>query len=60
VLEQLEWCRSEGVTGVPTFVFSASGRFVAGEELTFALVGAQTYDVFKSVTERILARRGAG
>jgi predicted DsbA family dithiol-disulfide isomerase len=60
VLEQLEWCRSQGVAGVPTFVFSAWGQFGAGEELSFALVGAQTYDVFKSVTERILARRSAG
>jgi predicted DsbA family dithiol-disulfide isomerase len=59
VVEQLEWCRREGVTGVPTFVFSASGRFDPGEELTFALVGAQTYDVFKSVAERIMARRSA-
>ncbi len=57
VVEQIQWCRREGMTGVPTFVFSASGRFVAGEELTFAVVGAQTYDVFKSVAERILARR---
>ncbi len=60
VLEQLEWCRSEGVSGVPTSIFSASGQFVVGEELTFALVGAQSYDVFKSVTERILARRSSG
>lgn len=60
VLEQFQWCHREGVTGVPTSIFSARGRFAAGEELTFALVGAQTYDVFKSVTERMLARRNAG
>jgi predicted DsbA family dithiol-disulfide isomerase len=48
VEEQMEWARREGIGGVPTFIFD--GRF--------ALEGAQGYDVFKSVTERILARRG--
>jgi predicted DsbA family dithiol-disulfide isomerase len=49
VEEQMEWARREDIGGVPTFIFD--GRF--------ALVGAQSYDVFKSITERILARRGA-
>lgn len=47
VEEQLEWARREGILGVPTFIFD--GRF--------ALEGAQSYEVFKGVTERILARR---
>jgi len=48
VEEQMEWARREGIGGVPTFIFD--GRF--------ALEGAQSYDVFKSTTERILTRRG--
>lgn len=47
VEEQMEWSRREGIGGVPTFIFD--GRF--------ALEGAQSYDMFKSVTERILAGR---
>ena len=48
VEEQMEWARREGIVGVPTCIFE--GRF--------ALEGAQTYDVFQSVAERVLARRG--
>ncbi len=48
VEEQMEWARREGIVGVPTFIFDER----------FALEGAQSYDIFKSVTERILARRG--
>jgi predicted DsbA family dithiol-disulfide isomerase len=50
VEEQMEWSRREGIGGVPAFIFD--GRF--------ALEGAQSYDMFKSVTERILATRGDG
>ena len=50
VEEQMEWSRRESIGGVPTFIFD--GRFV--------LEGAQSYDMFKSVTERILATRGDG
>jgi len=49
VEEQMEWARREGIGGVPTFIFD--GRF--------ALEGAQSYDVFKSITERILASRAS-
>jgi predicted DsbA family dithiol-disulfide isomerase len=49
VEEQMGWARRQGIGGVPTFIFD--GRF--------ALEGAQSYDVFKSISERILARRSA-
>jgi predicted DsbA family dithiol-disulfide isomerase len=39
-----------GITGTPTFIF----------DNRFALVGAQSYDVFSSITSRILDRRAAG
>lgn len=41
--EQLRWAHALGISGVPTFIFS--DRFV--------LVGAQTYDVFESVVQRL-------
>lgn len=41
---------SAGISGTPTFIFDER----------FALVGAQSYDVFRSVTQRILERRAAG
>ena len=44
----MEWSRREGIGGVLAFIFD--GRF--------ALEGAQSYDMFKSVTERILATWG--
>jgi predicted DsbA family dithiol-disulfide isomerase len=47
VLEQQEWSRAVGVTGVPTFIF----------EDTFALAGAQEYGVFRDIATRIA--RGA-
>jgi len=43
VLEQIEWGRAAGVTGVPTAVFNER----------FALVGAQDYEVFADVARRI-------
>lgn len=45
--EQMAWGRAVGVTGVPTFVFNEK----------FALSGAQDYNVFQSLAERIA--RGA-
>lgn len=44
---QMEWGRTAGVTGVPTFVFNEK----------FALSGAQDIDVFRSLAQRIA--RGA-
>jgi predicted DsbA family dithiol-disulfide isomerase len=45
--DQIEWGRTVGVSGVPTFVFNEK----------FALSGAQDYDVFQSLAQRIA--RGA-
>jgi predicted DsbA family dithiol-disulfide isomerase len=50
VRDSIEFARRAGITGTPTFIFDDR----------FALVGAQSYDVFKSVTERILQRRAEG
>jgi predicted DsbA family dithiol-disulfide isomerase len=50
VEDQMEWTRREEIGAVPTFIFD--GRF--------ALQGAQSYDVFRSVAERILARQTPG
>lgn len=43
VEEQMDWARTAGVGGVPTFVFNEK----------FALVGAQEYEVFADVARRI-------
>ena len=45
VEEQMRWSRQVGIGGIPTFVFND----------TFALVGAQEYDVFKNVAQRLLS-----
>lgn len=50
VRESIELARGAGITGTPTFIFDDR----------FALVGAQSYDVFRSVTERILKKRAEG
>ncbi len=47
VESQMEWGRSAGVTGVPTYIFNEK----------FALVGAQDYTVFSDLAARIA--RGA-
>ena len=39
----IEWSRSIGVTAVPTFVFDDQ----------YGIVGAQDYDVFKSMMEKL-------
>lgn len=45
--QQVQAARRLGISGVPTFIFD--GRY--------ALVGAQGYDVFESVTQRLLDKR---
>ena len=47
VEEQIAWTRAAGITGVPTFIF----------EEKFALVGAQDYDVFRDVAQRVVQGR---
>jgi predicted DsbA family dithiol-disulfide isomerase len=47
--EQIAWSRAAGITGVPTVVF----------EDTFAIVGAQDYEVFADVARRVLSRPAA-
>ena len=43
VEEQLAWSRAVGISGVPTFIFNDK----------FAVVGAQEYDVFRDIADRI-------
>lgn len=50
--EKVAWAREQNLGGVPAFVFYSQGG--SGEEHGFVLVGAQEYDVFKDITERIL------
>lgn len=45
VQRQLDWSRSEGITGVPTVIYNNR----------FALVGAQDYDVVSDVARRVLS-----
>lgn len=45
--EEIDWARSVGVTGIPTFV-------VNGE---YAIVGAHEYEVFEQVMEEVGAKR---
>lgn len=52
--EKVGWAREQNLGGVPAFLFYA--RDPSGEENRFVLVGAQEYDVFKDLTERILRR----
>jgi predicted DsbA family dithiol-disulfide isomerase len=47
VEEQMAWARDAGLGGVPTIIFNEK----------FAIVGAQDYEVFASVAQRIA--RGA-
>ena len=42
--EQIQWTRTVGVTGVPTFIF----------DYKYAMVGAQEYPAFQSMIERVL------
>jgi predicted DsbA family dithiol-disulfide isomerase len=50
VEEQIAWGRTAGISGVPTFIF----------EEKFALVGAQDYEVFRDVADRVVSRRLTG
>ena len=47
VEQQIAWTRAAGITGVPTFIF----------EEKFALVGAQDYEVFRDVAQRVVQGR---
>jgi predicted DsbA family dithiol-disulfide isomerase len=47
VEKQIAWTRAAGITGVPTFIF----------EEKFALVGAQDYEVFRDVAQRVVQGR---
>ena len=51
--EKVRWAYEQNLGGVPAFIFCPSG---SREEDGFVVVGAQEYEVFKDVTERILRR----
>jgi predicted DsbA family dithiol-disulfide isomerase len=55
--EKVRWAYEQNLGGVPAFIFCPSD-FRA--EDGFVVVGAQEYDVFKDVTERILHRQHSG
>jgi len=47
VQQEIDWARSVGVTGIPTFILNDQ----------YAVVGAQPYEVFEQVMERLGAKR---
>jgi len=49
VEEQMAWSRDVGITGVPTVIFN--GRF--------AVVGAQDYETFRDVAQRVVSGRAS-
>ena len=49
--EKVRWAYEQNLGGVPAFIFCPSG---SRREDGFVLLGAQEYEVFKDVTERIL------
>ena len=51
--EKVRWAYEQNLGGVPAFIFCPGGF---REEDAFVLLGAQEYDVFKDITERILRR----
>jgi len=51
--EKVRWAYEQNLGGVPAFIFCTRG---SSKEDGFVLLGAQEYDVFKDVTERILRR----
>jgi len=51
--EKVRWAYEQNLGGVPAFIFCPSG---SREEDGFVLLGAQEYDVFKDIAERILRR----
>ena len=54
VEEQMRWSRQAGIGGIPTFVFSTGGGSASGGTDRFALMGAQSYEVFLDVAQRLL------
>jgi predicted DsbA family dithiol-disulfide isomerase len=52
--EKVRWAYEQNLGGVPAFIFYPRG---SSKEDGFVVVGAQEYDVFKDVTERILHRQ---
>jgi len=47
VEEEIDWARSVGVTGIPTFILNNQ----------YAVVGAQPYEVFEQAMEQLGAKR---
>jgi predicted DsbA family dithiol-disulfide isomerase len=52
--EKVRWAYEQNLGGVPAFIFYPRGS--SRETDGFVVVGAQEYEVFKDVTERILRR----
>ena len=52
--EKVRWAYEQNLGGVPAFIFCPHG---SSKEDGFVVVGAQEYEVFKDVTERILRRQ---
>lgn len=57
--EKLEWSQVAGLGGVPYYMFQGVDP-ETGDARKFAFTGAQDYDVFRSVAERLGARRRPG
>ena len=55
--EKVRWAYEQNLGGVPAFIFYPPGS--SRETDGYVMVGAQEYEVFKDVTERILRRRGS-
>ena len=53
--EKVRWAYEQNFGGVPAFVFYPPGS--SGEADGFVLVGAQEYEVFKDIAERVLRRQ---
>jgi predicted DsbA family dithiol-disulfide isomerase len=51
--EKVRWAYGQNLGGVPAFIFCPRG---SSKEDGFVMIGAQEYDVFKDVTQRILRR----
>jgi predicted DsbA family dithiol-disulfide isomerase len=55
--EKVRWAYEQNLGGVPAFIFYPQGS--SRETDGYVMVGAQEYEVFKDVTERVLRRRGS-
>jgi predicted DsbA family dithiol-disulfide isomerase len=55
--EKVRWAYEQNLGGVPAFIFYPQGS--SEETDGYVMVGAQEYEVFKDITERILRRRGS-